>query len=59
MTNKIIQFQYIMETQHNPQFLMVLCEDGTLWEFYDCKWTILGSPPDTNSIPQKNNEPQE
>ena len=45
MINKIIQFQYVQETERNPCFLMVVSENGTLWEFYDNKWTKIDNPP--------------
>lgn len=53
MSNKIIQFQYVIATESNPSFLIVLREDGTLWDFYSGKWTMLDSPPATDPIPQE------
>ena len=53
MTNKIIQFQYVQETDSTPTFLIVLREDGTLWECYRGEWTMLDRPPITDPIQQK------
>ena len=51
MINKIIQFQYVTETPANHSFLIVLCEDGILWEYYNGNWQKLDTPPNSDLPP--------
>ena len=59
MINKIIQFQYVTETPTNPSFLIVLCEDGILWEHYNGNWQKLDNPPNSDLLPMPPTEQPE
>lgn len=59
MINKIIQFQYVTETPANHSFLIVLCEDGVLWEYYNGNWQKIDTPPNSDLLPMQPTEQPE
>jgi hypothetical protein len=42
---KIIQIHQVPETEITPEYTMALCDDGSLWSYFDGDWLRIKDIP--------------